>query len=379
MSQAEANEKLFCTLGFTLDRSGADGSSNVLDSQILRDIPTHPLLVVDYSLLVAGDQAEINKLWGAATSLGFWYLKNHGADELAEGMFRMADETMRLPMDEKLKFEQGDAGNSFGYKAAGANAVDATGQPDTPEFINIAKDDALAYPEQARRAYPSTVNAHMSKTVTPFVKKSIEVNDTLLQIFNDRLGLPPDALKKRHTLAEYSGSETRVIKTPPSPDTPLKVAIGAHTDFGTLSFLHNRLGGLQVLVPGSEDWQYIKPLPGHAICNIGDALALFSGGILRSNLHRVVQVPPPGAQSQFERWSLVYFTRPGNDVQLRALVEDSPLIADAVSRAPDRNFETGCTSLQWFTRRIKNQRMKNQTGPETWMSSRGTEHRVNAV
>jgi isopenicillin N synthase-like dioxygenase len=136
--------------------------------------------------------------------------------------------------------------------------VDATGQPDTPEFINIAKDDALAYPEQARRAYPSTVNAHMSKTVTPFVKKSIEVNDTLLQIFNDRLGLPPDALKKRHTLAEYSGSETRVIKTPPSPDVPLKVAIGAHTDFGTLSFLHNRLGGLQVLVPGSEDWQYIK-------------------------------------------------------------------------------------------------------------------------
>ncbi|KAJ7911060.1 hypothetical protein B0H13DRAFT_2010409 [Mycena leptocephala] len=319
------------------------------------DIPTHPLLVVDYSLLVAGDQAEINKLWGAATSLGFWYLKNHGADELAEGMFRMADETMRLPMDEKLKFEQGDAGNSFGYKAAGANAVDATGQPDTPEFINIAKDDALAYPEQARRAYPSTVNAHMSKTVTPFVKKSIETH-----------------------VAEYSGSETRVIKTPPSPMRPLRL-LSAHTPILDSIIPAQRLGGLQVLVPGSEDWQYIKPLPGHAICNIGDALALFSGGILRSNLHRVVQVPPPGAQSQFERWSLVYFTRPGNDVQLRALVEDSQLIADAVSRAPDRNFETGCTSLQWFTRRIKNQRMKNQTGPETWMSSRGTEHRVNAV
>jgi hypothetical protein len=34
----------------------------------------------------------------------------------------------------------------------------------------------------------------------------------------------------------------------------------------------------------------LKPLAGHAICNIGDALVLFSGGILRSNLHRVVQV-----------------------------------------------------------------------------------------
>jgi len=292
-------------------------------------------------------------------------------------MFQMAAETMLLPMDEKLKFEQGDTGNSFGYKAAGANAVDATGQPDTVEFINIAKDDALAWPKQARRAYPSTVNVYMSTVVQPFVKKSVEVNDTLLQIFNDRLGLPPDALKKRHTLAEHSGSETRVIKKAPSAHAPLKVALGAHTDFGSLSFLHNRLGGLQVLVPGSEDWQYIKPLPGHAICNIGDALALFSGGILRSNMHRVVA--PPGAQSQFERWSLVYFTRPGNDIQLRALVEDSQVIADAVAATPDKNFETGSTSLDWFSRRIKNQRLKNRTGPETWMNSRGTEHRVNAT
>ncbi|KAF7348008.1 1-aminocyclopropane-1-carboxylate oxidase [Mycena sanguinolenta] len=341
------------------------------------DIPTHPLLVVDYSLLVARDRAEIDKLWGAARNLGFWYLKNHGADELAEGMFQMAAETMRLPMDEKLKFEQGDGGNSFGYKAAGANAVDATGQPDTVEFINIAKDDAVAWPQQARRAYPSTVNAHMSDTITPFVKKSIEVNDTILQIFNDKLGLPPGMLKKKHLIEEYSGSETRVIKNPPSPHSPLKVAIGAHTDFGSLSFLHNRLGGLQVLVPGSENWQYIKPLPGHAICNTGDALALFSGGILRSNLHRVL--PPPGTQSQFERWSLVYFTRPGKNVQLRALVEDSQVIADAVAATPDKNFETGCTSFEWFTRRVKNQRMNNRTGPETWMNSRGTEHRVNAA
>ncbi|KAJ7213289.1 hypothetical protein C8J57DRAFT_1453960 [Mycena rebaudengoi] len=350
---------------------------SILLPEFPADVPTHPLLVVDYALLRAGDPSEIAKLWGAATGLGFWYLKNHGADDLVEAMFNMGAETMKLPMEEKLQFEQGDAGNSFGYKAAGANAVDASGQPDTVEFINVAKDDALAWPQQARRAYPFTVGAHMPTAVTPFVKKSIEVNNTLLQIFNDQLKLPPDALLKRHTMEDFSGSETRCIKNPPSPNAPFKIAIGAHTDFGTLSFLHNRLGGLQVLVPGAEEWQYIRPLPGHAICNIGDALALFSGGILRSNLHRVV--PPPGKQAQFERWSLVYFTRPGNNIVLRALVEDSKLIADAVARTPDRNFDTGCTALEWFSRRIKNQRMKNRTGPETWMNSRGTEHRVNAV
>lgn len=33
---------------------------------------------------------------------------------------------------------------------------------------------------------------------------------------------------------------------------------------------------------------YEQPIPGHAICNIGDALSIFSGGLLKSNLHRVV-------------------------------------------------------------------------------------------
>lgn len=36
------------------------------------DVPTHPLLVVDYSLIQQGDQAEKDKLWEAATKLGFW-------------------------------------------------------------------------------------------------------------------------------------------------------------------------------------------------------------------------------------------------------------------------------------------------------------------
>ena len=42
------------------------------------------------------------------------------------------------------------------------------------------------------------------------------------------------------------------------------------------------------MVPGTDKWQYVKPIPGHAICNIGDAMTIFSGGLLKSNLHRVV-------------------------------------------------------------------------------------------
>ncbi|ESK91153.1 2og-fe oxygenase [Moniliophthora roreri MCA 2997] len=335
------------------------------------DVPTHPLLIIDYALLKAGDETEISRLWSAATSLGFWYLKNHGADEEVNEMFEMGHETMALPLEEKMKFEQGDTGVSFGYKAAGANAVDASGVKDTVEFINIAKDDGFSWPKIARRAYPSTVNHRMDSTVVPFIKKSEEVNQTILEIFNTKLGLPTCELGKRHTKDEFSGSEARVIKNPVNLPRD-SIGIGAHTDFGSLSFLHNRLGGLQVLPPGVDEWQYVKPIPGHAICNVGDALAVLSGGILHSNIHRVM--PPPGAQSKFDRWSLVYFTRPGASVVLRPLSELSETIASAVNDQVDKaDLHTGVTADEWFTRRIKNQRMNNRKGPETWEASRGTE------
>ncbi|KAF4592930.1 hypothetical protein EYR38_008636 [Pleurotus pulmonarius] len=273
------------------------------------DVPTHPLVIVDYELIKGGDKDEIERLWKAATELGFWYLKNHGVEHEANDMFDMGRETMDLPLEEKMKYEQGDGGSSFGYKARGQVATDAMGTRDNIEFINVAKDDALAWPKQARRNYPPTVNARMHSTVIPFIRKSMEVNATLLDVFNEKLGLPEGALARRHSVEEFSGSEARCTKSPPTP-IETRLGIGAHTDFGSLSFLHNRLGGLQVLPPNSETWQYIKPIPGYAICNLGDAMAIFSGGILRSNIHRVC--PPPGAQKHLERWSLVYFTRPGD-------------------------------------------------------------------
>jgi hypothetical protein len=42
-------------------------------------------------------------------------LKNHGTDSLVEDMFIVGDETMNLPLDEKMQFEMGDDGNTFGF------------------------------------------------------------------------------------------------------------------------------------------------------------------------------------------------------------------------------------------------------------------------
>jgi isopenicillin N synthase-like dioxygenase len=74
----------------------------------------------------------------------------------------------------------------------------------------------------------------MPTTVLPFVQKSLQVNQTILNIFNSKLGLPEGALSNLHSLDEQSGCEARIIKNPPMPHNVQKRAIGAHTDFGSL-------------------------------------------------------------------------------------------------------------------------------------------------
>ncbi|KAI9448422.1 Clavaminate synthase-like protein [Lactarius indigo] len=311
------------------------------------DVPTISLLVIDHALIQARDEHEIDRLWKAATELGFWYLKNHGADAEVDGMFKMGAHTMALPLEEKMEFERGDGGNSFGYKVAGVNATDASGVLNSVKFINVSQDDSLAFP-----------------TV---VHRSMEVNQTLIDVLNDRLGLPPGYLAKLHVPEGHGGSEASCIKKTPAPtlEPPDKAAIGAHTDYESLSFLHNRLGGLQVL-------PLVRTSGRHAICNLGDAMVIFSAEILHSNLHRVV--PPPEAQASFDCWLLVFFARPGKSVPYAPLTKESTLITEAAARAPEGRYATGSTAGEWFRRRIQYQRIKNQTGPEIWRASRGTEH-----
>ncbi|GAA5852360.1 hypothetical protein JCM9279_001174 [Rhodotorula babjevae] len=348
------------------------------------DLECHPLLVVDYAKVAAGDEQEIDQLYQACTALGFFYLKHHGVEDLTEPMFAMGKATFELPDDELMPFEQGDSGMSAGYKRAGSTNVDAKGNVDTVHFINVAKDDALAYPEVRQRTYPRTVVERMD-TVTAFVRKSDEVLQTLMAALEPRLGLPKGTLAALHKEGDISGSESRCILKPAEgekgflaegagDDGNPAAAIGAHTDFGVISMLHGRgCGGLQVLPPGTSKWQHIRPLPGHAVCNVGDTLSVYSGNIFKSNIHRVIPPPPP--QNQDPRWSLVYFLRPGFDNPLAPISDQSDIIRQHADKDPAMQaLPKGETAGSWFKRRVTNQRAANRKGPETWAASRGTEH-----
>ncbi|KAJ3967093.1 Clavaminate synthase-like protein [Lentinula raphanica] len=337
-------------------------------------IPTHPLEIINYKLLLANVKPEVERLWHACKTLGFFYLSEHGIQP--EEVFEIGRKSLRnLPFEEKLKFlHDANAGQSFGYKPPGANLTNASGGVDTVEWWNIAKDDVRSYPEVTYRTYATPINDAMDK-LKGFVDKSESVSRTLLKILNDKLCLPEGFLESCHAPTELSMSEVTLIRNPGVEEAPTfseeQLAIGAHTDFGSISLLHNILGGLQVLPPSTKEWIYIKPLDGHIVCNLGDALAVFSGGILRSNLHRVI--PQPGPQIHWDRWTLVYFFRPHGTCEMRALVESED-VKEAV-RESTNPFPHAISAIEWFQRRTKYfHKDENISAAESWKQAKGTEH-----
>ena len=187
-----------------------------------------------------------------------------------------------------------------------------------------------------------------------YIKSAHSIITLLLDHLDNHLDLPSNTLRALHRLYSISGDQVRFLKAPPQPIDDRQVALGAHTDFGTLTVLFNRVGGLQVLPPSPPDkepqWMYVKPLQGHAIVNLGDALSKFTNGLLRSNMHRVVS--PPGLQAEEIRYSLVYFSRPEDDVPLRRLEG-----GNVIPPLKDGEEEEAISSKAWVLRRALGRRV----------------------
>lgn len=324
----------------------------------LQPLSNISLPVIDYNALVERDRAEIQKILEASTQLGFFYLKVDKQLD-SDPMFRLAEHVFRLPLDDKLAYEMDSKnGSYYGYKPARTFVSDKSGTPDTIEFWNISKDELLV---RDGTNFPKVI-LDASDFVKSFMIKSHEIVDVILEILSIGLGLDSAALSNLHRFMECSGDQLRLTKTKmypiqnqlSSPD----VSLGAHTDFGSITILFNRLHGLQVLST-SKEWLFVSPFPGHAIVNLGDAMVKLSGGRLKSNIHRVVTAP--GLKEVTDRYSVVYFARPENNVQMKNLLSD------------EANDNDVLTASEWIARRVKHFQIANYTNEETYELSRGTE------
>lgn len=346
------------------------------------DVPTVPLLRLSLGKLLAGDTSECNKLFQASVDIGFFYLdlqdSEQGTSLLgdADDLFQVGERLFELSLAEKLRYDFSAQNSYFGYKALGASVLDRQGNLDRNEFYNVSfpilvwvrghtgsllsfvlitfsmqvsKDDILGVTD----TLPAPEILHQNRDrLSSFMQGSHEIVILLLGLLNDKLDLPAGTLQNLHRRQAVSGDQVRFVKAPPQPQDDRRTALGQHTDFGSVTVLFNRLGGLQVLPPGADaEWVYVRPLPGLAIVNLGDAMVKFTNGLFRSNIHRVVS--PPGCQGDSTRYSLVYFSRPEESVMLRRL-EGS----DLIPVIEEGQVEEEINSKDWIIRRALGRQAK---------------------
>ena len=131
------------------------------------------------------------------------------------------------------------------------------------------------------------------------MKDSHNISLEILRHLSKQLGFEESRLPNMHRFSKPSGDLFRMTRALPLSAGKPDERLDEHSDFGSVSVLFNQVGGLQLLMPKTNDWVWVKPIRDTPIVNLGDAMRKLSNGLLRSNIHRVYS--PPGLQRNVTR------------------------------------------------------------------------------
>lgn len=122
-----------------------------------------------------------------------------------------------------------------------------------------------------------------------------------------------------------SGSVLRLLYYPAMPSFPkgeTDIRAGAHSDYGSTTLLFQLPGqpGLEILTPSGKSWAPVPVNPNDEadppiLVNIGDLLSYWTGGLLKSTVHRVIFPKSEDSDIQ-DRYSIAYFCHPLDDAKL---------------------------------------------------------------
>lgn len=290
------------------------------------NVRTANITTLSLKKLLSNDGAESQLLYHACRTYGFFNLDLSDSKEgeqfqaSLEQMYLLNDAMHSLPEEDKMKHAYAPPTQLFGFKQAGRNKVES-GAPDRYEAWTLSQDDILkTATDPARPDNPRIVHDNIDELAC-FVRRAHTLVEVVCSHLDTHLQLPPGTLAKLQSLEEPSQTSLRLLRYLPQPSDDRRTSLVGHTDIGTITVLGTNLCGLQVLPPGLEDedqnWAYVRPEKSCVVINMGDAMAEWSGNILRSDLHRVTYAP--GAQADCVKLSVAYLVRPRKDALMEPL------------------------------------------------------------
>ncbi|TCD63681.1 hypothetical protein EIP91_005125 [Steccherinum ochraceum] len=274
------------------------------------------------------------QLHAACLEYGFFYLdiSSYIDPEEPEELTRLAREFFALPEEEKDRIALRHEDRARGYARLRENVTN--GLADNHEGIDFYRP--VENPDKSKPLWGTNqwpdVPTFREKYDT-WIEKMKKLGLIVMEAMALGLGMAPAEWGELRSKVDDSFWVMRIIGYPPLPNDEDGFSCGAHKDYGCLTFLYAdpTPGALQVFLrqpghlirkdsgPLSEDgveagtWINADPLPGCIVCNIGEMWEIWTNGLYKSTLHRVVH------RGSNYRVSIPFFFEPNFDALIEPL------------------------------------------------------------
>lgn len=267
---------------------------------------------------------SVDLLEQACLDSGFFYVINHGIDqEFLDEVFHQSKRFFDLPLNEKMKILRNE--KHRGYTPILDEHLDPVNQlyGDFKEGyyigVEVPDDDPHAQkPFYGTNVWPSSdILPGWKETMQKYHQLALGVAKEIARILALALNLEADYFDRPEMLGK-SIATLRLLHYEGKMSDPMKglYGAGAHTDFGLMTLLAtDEVYGLQICTDKDaipQKWEYVAPLKGAFVVNLGDMLERWSNCIFRSTLHRVL------GNGQ-ERYSIAFFIEPSHDCVVECL------------------------------------------------------------
>jgi len=274
-------------------------------------------------------QKSVALLKQACLDSGFFYVVDHGiSQEFMDEVFAQSKKFFDLPHSEKMKLLRDE--KNRGYTPMLDEILDPENQVngDYKEGYYIGVEVPEDNPEANKPFYgpnqwpTEEVLPKWRKVMEQYHREALRVAKSVARIIALALDLDVDFFDRPEMLAKpiailrllhYEGGQKTGRVSNPAKGV---YGAGAHSDYGLITLLAtDDVVGLQICKDRNAQpqiWEYVAPLKGGFIVNLGDMLERWSNCIFRSTLHRVV------LDGQ-ERYSIAYFVEPSHDCVVECL------------------------------------------------------------
>jgi len=279
-------------------------------------------------------------LHSACVEYGFFYLniEAYVNPSEPEELSLLARQFFSLSQAEKDQLSLKNQDYARGYAKLKENVTN--GKADNHEgldFYKPVKNPDKTKPVWGENQWPSIPG--FKNKFDLWVEKMKALGLILMEAMAEGLGMTKEEWRELRSQVDDSFWVMRVIGYPPLPNDHDGFSCGAHRDYGCLTFLYAdpTPSALQVFLsrPGESQsditslpseqgpeqgiWINADPIPGCVVCNIGEMWEIWTNGLYKSTLHRVVH------RGSNYRVSIPFFFEPNFEAVVKPLAVVSRL------------------------------------------------------